>query len=227
MIRGIIKPIRNWWNWYKYTMDTTNHVSREAYEKIMREDPYEMKNVTYPLNSQSLVVDLGAYTGDWAARIYCLYSCNIDLYEPHPELAKRAKLNFGDNPKIKVYPFGLSNQSGTMKLYGGGMSASLFKNNTGDVHDVPILKASEVFKERYTGTTIDLLKVNIEGAEYEVMMDLIKEFGLKNIRNIKISFHNNVKDYEHRRDEIQYHLVKTHRYVWGYDLLSESWELFK
>ena len=188
--------------------------------RYKKDDPYDMKRIEYPLNENSMVVDVGGLTGDYAARIYCRYSCNIDVYEPHPELSKMAKMNFKTNPKVVIYPFGLSNKEGEMILYGDWLNASLYKNDWGGHSIVNIKKASDVFKKY---KHIDLLKLNVEGSEYDILPDLINNFDMKKINYINIQFHNTVKDYVEKRDDIQKGLSKTHKLDWNYDFIHESW----
>ena len=71
-------------------LDNVGTYIPEVKKAIDREDPHDMLRTTYPLNENSLVVDIGGFTGDWAMRMYCLYNCFIDIYEPHPMLAASA-----------------------------------------------------------------------------------------------------------------------------------------
>jgi len=205
-------------------LDNRHQYPVEEYERYKLEDPHEMLRVTYPLNKDSLVVDVGGLTGDWASRIYCLYSCNIDIYEPHPVLSTEAKLNFEPNKKVYINGFGLGNKDDMMELYGDYWNASLYKNDCGNVTKVPILQASKVFdKYKY----IDLLKLNVEGAEYDILPDLIANYDMSKIKNIQIQFHRNVPNYSRRRDDIRNDLSKTHTMNWCYDYIFENWTLMQ
>jgi FkbM family methyltransferase len=206
-------------------MDNIGKYPPEEHARYLKEDPYDMKRVTYPLNSDSLVVDIGGLTGDWAARIYCLYSCNIDIYEPHPVLSEQARLNFATNPKVNVYGYGLSDQWGMMTLYGDQHASSLYPNESGDKHQVSIEKASTEFNKKYGDKQIALLKLNVEGAEYGIMPDLLNNYDIKNITDIQIQFHTNVKNHEKKRDKIREQLAKTHYCSWNYDWIFENWTL--
>ena len=98
---------------YRFVNLALDFDNRHQYPKLeearyKKEDPHEMKRVDYPLNEKSRVVDIGGLTGDFASRIYCRYSCYVDIYEPHPILCKIAEMNFEGNSNIIVYPFGLS-----------------------------------------------------------------------------------------------------------------------
>lgn len=204
-------------------LDTVHQYFPWDHRRFLEEDPWDMKRVTYPLDSESLVVDVGGYTGDWAMRIYALYSCYLDIYEAHPVLAAKTAANFGDNKKVRVMRYGLGNTDCTIKLYGDGMNASYFANSTGTIHEVEIKKASNVFNELYGNRHIDLLKVNVEGAEYDIFPDLLANFDMAKVGNVLIQFHRNVAGHEQKRAEICAVLEKTHKRDWNYDYIFESW----
>ena len=206
-------------------MDNIHHYPKDSFASFKRDDPNDMKRLLYPLNPNSLVVDVGGFTGDWAARIYCLYSCYIDIYEPHPELAIKCTMNFSGNQKVTTFPYGLGGSTGSLEFYGDNMNASIYKKDTQSVIVVPIKKASDIFKEKYSNEHIDLLKINIEGAEYDMLPDLIENFDMTKITNIQIQFHSVVPDYDKRRDDIRNALSKTHTMTWNYDYIFENWTI--
>jgi hypothetical protein len=113
-----------------------------------------------------------------------------------------------------------------MTLYGDGYVASLYPTqNTVNHQPVSVYKASDVFKERYAGKTIDVLKLNVEGAEYEILPDLIQNFDISNIMNIQIQFHQVVDDYTRKRDAIQRDLAALgFVQTWNYEWAFENWE---
>ena len=206
-------------------LDNVHQYPKGIFKQYLLEDPDDLKRVIYPLNENSLVVDVGGLTGDWASRIYNRYSCNIDIYEPHPVLMQKARRNFLRNKKVDVFGYGLGDKDDVLNLYGDFMNASLYKNDMGGVYKVAIRKTSDVFNYRYSDKIIDLLKINVEGAEYLILPDLIAGFDMTCIKNIQIQFHRNVPNYEVKRNIIRTCLSKTHRQNWNYDYIFESWTL--
>jgi len=206
-------------------IDNVSTYPKDAARKYAADDPFEMKVVTFPLNPESQVVDVGGYTGDWAQRIYGRYGCFIDIYEPHPVLADAAQKNFAPNAKVVVFPIGLGNKGGTMTLYGDNVHASVFKNNLRGSHPVVINKASEVFRTRYRKRRIHLMKINVEGAEYDILGDLTANFDMTQIDDMVIQFHRNVPDYDIKRNLVRDALARTHAMKWSYDYIFEHWTL--
>jgi len=179
------------------------------------------------LSPDSFVVDLGGYNGDWASLMFCRYACNIDIYEPHPALYNHAlRPKFRHNPKVKLFNHGLAGKTDRMTLYGDGYVASLYPmQNTVSYQIADFRKASDVFEERYSDKTVDVLKLNVEGAEYEILPDLIQNFDMSNIRNIQIQFHQIVDDYDRKRAAIQHDLATLgFAQTWNYEWAFENWE---
>src|SRR4051794_9903313 len=65
------------------------------------------RRLDYPLDSKSVVFDLGGYEGQWASDITARFGCQVHVFEPLPAYAEAIKARFAGNPRIKVYPFGL------------------------------------------------------------------------------------------------------------------------
>ena len=72
---------------------------------------------------------------------------------------------------------------------------------------------------------IDLMEMNIEGAEYDLLDYMIKSDIHKKIRNIQIQFHKNVKGYKQRRESIREELKKTHQLIYDFDFIMENWRI--
>jgi FkbM family methyltransferase len=192
-----------------------------VWNRYITDDPNEMLRITYPLNETSLVVDLGGYKGEWASRIYARYSCAIDIYEPHPLFSDICRQSFSDNPKVSITPLALGGQNNICKITDDTIYSTLSQNGE---YLIAVRKASEVFNDLYPDH-IDLLKINIEGSEYEVLPDLIANYDMHKIKNIQIQFHNTIPHYNEKRFVIAKELMKTHTCEWEYPFLYESWKI--
>jgi FkbM family methyltransferase len=214
-------------NFFGYRLiDLANKLNLDGYQKYQKDDPEELRYRGFPLTQNSLAVDIGGLTGDWASKIYCRYSCYIDIYEPHPISANKAMLQFLGNPKVEIYPVALSSATGTMELYGEVGTASLYKEgDTTTQHVVQVMKASDVFNQTYKIRDIDILKINIEGAEYNVLDDLLDNYDITKIKRLVVQFHKIGSNYEGKRKSIQDRLSKTHTQKWNFEYVWEYWEL--
>lgn len=71
--------------------------------------------------------------------------------------------------------------------------------------------------------TIDLMKINIEGGEYELIEHFIEKEFIKEIRDIQVQFHGFVPDAGVRMKKIQEELKKTHFLTYQYEFVWENW----
>lgn len=72
---------------------------------------------------------------------------------------------------------------------------------------------------------IDLMKINIEGAEYDLLEHLIDTGFVEHIKNIQVQFHDFVPNAEQRMRRIQQRLQQTHSLTYQYPFVWENWKL--
>jgi len=70
---------------------------------------------------------------------------------------------------------------------------------------------------------IALIKINIEGGEYELLDRMIETGTLPRIANLQIQFHNFTEDARSRMENIQRELGKTHHPTYQYEFVWENW----
>ena len=179
--------------------------------------------LNYNLDEYSVVFDLGGYKGEWASDIFGKYNCYIYIFEPVKPFADNISRRFEKNSKIKVFPFGLGGGDATTKLSVSADGSSIFKTDKNLV-DIKLVDAS-FFINEYNAEHIDLMKINIEGAEYDLLDNLIKNDVVTKIKNIQIQFHDFVPNAEDRMSAIQKELGKTHHLTYQYKFVWENWQL--
>lgn len=81
------------------------------------------------------------------------------------------------------------------------------------------------FFEENSIQRIDLMKINIEGAEYDLLDHLIQSGIVLRIKNIQVQFHDFVLDAERRMRCIQAGLACTHELTYQYPFVWENWRL--
>ncbi len=179
--------------------------------------------LNYELDAGSLVFDLGGYRGQWTSDIFSMYCCTIHVFEPVIEFADRIEQRFFRNEKIFVHKFGLSNKNQKVQLAVSETSSSLYKQGN-DMREVRLVRAIDFMQENYT-QKIDLMKINIEGGEYDLLEHLIDSGFVKTIKNIQVQFHDFVPEAERRMPMIQSELKKTHCLTYQYPFVWENWRL--
>lgn len=179
--------------------------------------------LSYNLNKNSVVFDLGGYEGQWASDIYSMYRPRIYVFEPLPPYAKKIADRFKANPDIKVFPFGLSAADGTIPLSQQADASSSYKQD-GPVFQGQLKGVAGFVKEHKVGA-VDLMKINIEGGEYDLLDSLISTGLIKSVKNVQVQFHDFVPNADERMVSIQRKLRKTHRLTYQYPYVWENWEL--
>ncbi len=175
----------------------------------------------YTLTPDSIVLDLGGYKGQWASDIYAMYLCNIIIFEPVKNFARAIRKRFRRNPKIQVRNDGVGGYTRTEVISVCKDASSTFKRfeDCGLEH-INIVDMAEVVNAY---PTIDLIKINIEGGEYEVLERLITIGAISKVHDIQVQFHNMLPESEGRMYSIQSKLNETHYLTYQYKFVWENW----
>jgi FkbM family methyltransferase len=179
--------------------------------------------LNYDLSENSVVFDLGGYEGQWTSDIYSKYRCVVFVFEPYKDYANNIRNRFARNPHIKVFEFGLGKEDKLMTLYSSNDGSSVFKK-AGVSFQINIKKASSFIRNE-NALRIDLMKINIEGGEYDLIEELIESNSISFIKNLQIQFHDFVPNAHARMKKIQASLERTHRLTYKYEFVWENWEL--
>ena len=177
----------------------------------------------YPLMADSTVWDLGGYHGDFAADIRDRYACGVRLFEPLPKLFELCVRRFADDRAVACLPYGLGAADGEFDI-SDDADASSFVRDAGQGRTIKarIRPVPEVWRELGT-TRVDLMKINIEGGEYDVLTSLLDSDLIASVVHLQIQFHNFVADASARREALRTLLRATHEEEWCYPFVWESW----
>jgi len=179
--------------------------------------------VNYDLNEHSLVFDLGGYEGQWASDIFAMYACSIYIFEPVQQYADHIARRFHKNKKIYVHDFGLASSNRLERITIAQDGSSLFKQGKAS-QEVRLVSIIDFLRERDIHQ-IDLMKINIEGGEYELLEHLIATNWIRHIRNLQVQFHDFIPNAEQRMRRIQAGLAQTHSLTYQYVFVWENWRL--
>lgn len=135
------------------------------------------------LNENSNVIDLGGNKGEFSGFILDNFNSNIYVVEPIPELFKQISENF----KIRKFQYCISNQKEIEISIPENQCATIYDKNFKDKIICQGITLGEFLKQNNI-SKIDLLKVDIEGAEIEMFETTPAEI-LKNINQITVEFH--------------------------------------
>lgn len=193
--------------------------------KIQPSDDTEWRNkngdftyrINYPLNNESVVVDLGARHGNWSDLIKQKYNSKIYCFEVVPEFCRQL-----ESKGYQTFCFAVSNKREKIKLGIFESEASIFYEESN--FEAEAISASEIFN-LINHDTIDLMKINVEGAEYAILNELVKNGDISKIKNLQVQFHLFDDNKNNEYDELSKKLSETHELSWRFPFVWENWVL--
>ncbi|CAD7803923.1 hypothetical protein CHRY9390_01150 [Chryseobacterium aquaeductus] len=184
----------------------------------------ETLRLDYELDENSTVFDIGGYKGEFARDIFCKYQSNIYVFEPLKEFYEICVKRFIKNKKIHCYNFGLADKSFDTEINISDNASSIF--NVEGAKTKIRLESIVNFIQTNQIDVIDLMKINIEGGEYDLLESLIENKLIHKFKNIQVQFHDFViENPRERMVKIQKELSKTHSLTYQYDFVWENWKL--
>jgi FkbM family methyltransferase len=180
--------------------------------------------LSYPLNRSSIVVDAGGYMGNWTNDISRKYDCFVYVLEPLKMYHNHIIDKFKNNNKIIPLNIALSNKTEetTMSIEQDG--SSIFANVEGKMESIQCIDIKDFFTSNNI-ECIDLIKINIEGSEYDLLERIIELNLHKKIKNLQIQFHVFIENCDLRRQAIRNALSETHECTWNYEFIWENWKI--
>jgi len=173
------------------------HTDRRAIDETFIHEDYNPWG--FELKKSDVVVDVGGFIGD-----YSLYASKrarkIFTFEPLPENLEMLKINLNLNKSknIKLYEMAMSGKTGKIQFYQEDKkhlgSSSTFKELCAEPTEIEVKSISfNDFIRQENLQRIDFLKMDCEGAEYEIFRKLSKE-NLKKIKKIAMEYHDMDKE---------------------------------
>ena len=179
---------------------------------------------THDLDQKSIVVDVGGFTGVWAEKIIQKYDPKFFILEPVKSFQNVLDAKFSNNPKVKILKHGLGTP-GDFQISLSGDASSIFDSADEVATETISISSFDDFILKNSIESIDLLQINIEGAEYDLLDQILASSFLTNIKKIQVQFHLNVGNAVEKRDSIRTRLSSTHRNTLNFPFVWETWEL--
>ncbi|WP_242928885.1 FkbM family methyltransferase [Pontibacter vulgaris] len=194
--------------WYTHSLD-----------ELFIEEVYKFKtSIKTPL-----VIDCGANWGLSILYFKKLYpQSRIIAYEADPNIYKLLSNNLKQFAfeNIEIYNTAIWNEETDLPFSVDGAlggTISTLGINTENQVNIKSIKLSSILKEE---KRVDFLKIDIEGAEYEVLKECYES--LSNVDRIFVEYHSNPSN-EQKLDEILFFLRKSGFRVY----IKEAWENMK
>ena len=153
--------------------------------EIWQENVYEVKDTHF--NHGGVVIDIGANIG--AFSVYAAqFGATVYAIEPEPHNLDSLKKNIAINEmqdKIYTCPYAISNYKGVAVITDEGGSATIKDDGVfgAEVEVMPF----DMFFDLYHIAEVDVLKIDVEGAEVEIILGASKE-NLQKCKYITMEF---------------------------------------
>ncbi len=163
----------------------------------------------YTKNDKVLFLDCGANLGQgyaWFSKYFHHPNVSFELFEPNPNcFAHLHKLNDVINGKVKLNPFGIGTEDGDVKFFGldqaegGALSqgGSIVKSHNSNHYsasdassiDVKLVDFSKYLQSKASQFNKIIVKMDIEGAEVELLEKMIADNSIRFINVLYVEFH--------------------------------------
>jgi FkbM family methyltransferase len=200
-----------------------NTKTRSRFFWLLR-DGDDRLSLDYPLSENSVVFDVGAYVGTFTDKIINKFNCNVYAFEPLKEYSDQLIIKYKDNPKVKIFNFGLLDEDAITYLSNIDGASSIFNRPEGTLDIEVKMKSFENFIKDNKIGKIDLLYMNIEGSEYQLLEQIIESSLIEKIEHLQVQFHNFVANSKELRMRLRKKLEKTHRCVFNFPFIWERWD---
>jgi FkbM family methyltransferase len=239
--RRLMRPVTAWRRHRAHRLGPINaHVwAAQNYSAAMRRFYFAVKQnpqllVDVDLPSSAMVLDLGAYEGSWSMRLLNRPQLRdrddvrIHAFEPEPSAVERCREATAAEPRFELHPFGLAGRRRCEQLTVDGPGSSIYADHLpvrahGSVA-IELRDVAEVLDALDIGR-IDLIKINIEGGEFELLDRLHETDWLRRINTLIVQFHEFAPDAYRSRRRNRKQLQATHRCTWNYSWVYERWDL--
>jgi len=190
ILRGLIVPGPNKMGFRVTHFDpkTLSYLYREIFAR----QPYFFRSD----NDSPAILDCGANIGMASLYFKWLYpKARVRAFEPDPASYRLLQQTVAwNNLDVETHNCALWDQQTELDFFvdranPGGllMSADVARSSGGQPIKVPAQKLSD-----FVDSTVDFLKLDVEGAEHRVLSDLVQSGKLKNIRQMVVEYHHRI-----------------------------------
>lgn len=178
----------------------------------------------FNLSDNPIIFDLGGYMGEWTQIAKDYYpNAIVYVFEPVKKHYDIIYEKFKNDNNVKIFNFGLSDKNDKVKitLTGDSSSIHLIDDNSEEIELIDIrdfLLDNKIFK-------VDLIKINIEGEEYNLLEYLCSTPELNIFENYLVQFHKFIDNYEVRRSNILNIVRKYYDIIFNYEMVFEGWSI--
>lgn len=199
-------------------------VFHDAFKAWRRENGQARLSCYDWLTPGDIVFDVGAFRGEWTDTVLRQQpGAQMHLFEPHPGFVASLEEKFAGSGNVHVHDIAIGSTTGTMMLSDAGDASSSVADH-GKTFEARTLSVRDFF-DATPVERIALMKVNIEGGEYDLLPALIEAGEIGKVGRLQVQFHLFSPELKEARDRVRAALEQTHDCAWSYPFVWEEWRL--
>lgn len=190
--------------------DSEDHYGMEFWRTLEKQgwEPDTLDFLNREITCDTTFFDIGAANGSMCL-ISAALGSSVIAYEPNPTIFSVCKTNLSLNPnldsKVLLKMAAVSNLSGVLTFQAGSNPSVITEISVGMHEDkttpIPILGLGEELEKHANINGKNLIKMDIEGAEYRILNDsdtlvALSKFGVKMLLALHPGFHRPIKNYK-------------------------------
>ena len=169
----------------------------------------------YGLTPDDFVIDCGGYHGQWTKGIVERYNCWVDVFEP--VFWRQCAATLDGLPKVTLHPVAVGARNDMVRIGIRGDMTGIFCDEPGGLFPCIDLNQWLSLKDR---PEYGLCKLNVEGAEFELIDRLVHSGLIRRIRNLQVQFHNLQDWCKEYQERLRAQLDSTHYLTYDFDVWS-------
>jgi len=178
--------------------------------------------LNHNLNENSIVVEIGGFTGVWSTQIHNKFKCKVYAVEPIKEFYDQMVSKFKEQSNIHLLNVGVGTEDkkGVIYLSDDGSSTNVENNVPVEVE----FRTLNRILEEWDIEIVDLLQMNIEGDEYTILEDMLKTGVVDRIKTLQVQFHLGIENDRERKETICEQLkARGFKIKYSYPFVWEAW----
>lgn len=178
------------------------------------------------INKNPIIFDLGGHNGDWVQIAIDKYpDSTIYVFEPIKKYYDMICKRFSNKHNIKIFNFAISSKTYETEMSDDGDTSSMHFCSGSIKKELIKVKDIMEFLSENQINHVDLIKINIEGEEYNLLEHLINNQKLFVFKNYAVQFHINIENYIVRRSKILDEVKKYYDVIFNVDFVWEFWSV--
>ena len=181
-----------------------NHVSKtkEQWKSSATKhlEQFRKSQIVAGINEGSVCIDCGANVGV-ITEVFAEQGAEVHAFEPNPVAFGELKKKFSSHPKITLYPQAVLDRNDKLKLFmykfneedkvfwsqGASLYGSKDDIDKGDFVEVEVIDLIAFIEN--LNKPIDVLKLDVEGGEYDILLKLLEKDLHARIKHILVEIH--------------------------------------